>query len=349
MPYKTLSADDLRNIRQVVFLCWGHIGDVFIRIATIEALKRHLPATRITAVVDPAARDVLQNHPDIDAVFVYSRAKKPLWRYLVNTFNNVRALRARHFDLCVNLYSGGSSPTISRLIGARWRLGFNHTRALRKANNLQVDHPSLCRNWTCAFGTVLQPLGIAPEAIRQGTSFYPSDAAKEQAGQYFEKDPKDYFIVNLGARVSEKRWPVTSFVELSATLYRRHGLYPMVIANPGMESLAAEFAEGFANTGHFVRLPLLGLDALAAVMQRCRFAVTGDTSIMHLSYALKLPTLGLFTYTRPELVTPADCVHQDCFMPDKNNINECGLPSGQRDMPVEYVFEQAERLLVKLQ
>ena len=63
----------LGDVRTICVLCWGLIGDVLVRVATIEALKRRFPRARLTVVVDPPAREVLANHPDCDEVFVFAR------------------------------------------------------------------------------------------------------------------------------------------------------------------------------------------------------------------------------------------------------------------------------------
>jgi ADP-heptose:LPS heptosyltransferase len=335
---------DSSSINTACFLMWGLIGDVFVRVAILEAFKQAYPHSRITAIVDPQSKVVLENHPDVTEVYVLSRKKKPRFRYLIDMLRGVRYLRGQRFDLSVNLYSGGSSPLLTRLIHARVRLGFDHTAALRKANNLLVKHPSLCKHWTKQLGTILGPLGIPGSAVRQGTSFYCDQAALAFAEKWFAKDTNQYLVINLGARIAEKRWSLSRFVQLAASIYQKYQLCPLVLTNPGMEELAAEFCQQFAAYGHFRQLPLLPLNQVAAVMRLTQFVITGDTSIMHLSFGLKLPTLILFTYTRPEIVAPIDCLHQDCFVANPSNLDECGNPLGSADIPLSMAQAKFDEL-----
>lgn len=335
---------DLDGIRSICVLCWGLIGDVLVRVATLEALKCRFPQARLTAVVDAPAREVLAHHPDCDEVFVFPRRKRPVWRYLAGTAANVLALRRRRFDLSVNLYSGGSSPCITRLINARLRLGFDHTPALRRANNLLAPHPSLCDNWYKAFGAVLLPLGVDPGRIRRGTSFYCTEAARERAVRLLMPHPRPLAGFNLGAGVPEKRWPVERFAALAGHA-RRRGFTPLVFTNPGMEDLAEAFERRCAADGAVVRLPRLTLDEVGAVMEHCACIVTGDTSLMHLAFGLKRPTLVLFTHTRPECVTPEDCVHVVCFVEDPRHRDECGRPLGTREIPLELAAARFDQLV----
>ena len=332
------------DIHKVCFLFWGLIGDVFIRVAILEAFKKFYPNTQITVVVDPPAKSVLVNHPDVDEVYVFSRKKKPRAEYLLRSLRNIAYLRRRKFDLFVNLYSGGSSPMVTRMVNARIRLGFDHTAILRKVNNLLVKHPSLCLHWTTQFASILEPLGIAKTDVRRGTSYYCDQDSLDFAKKLFENDENRYVIVNLGARVLEKRWEISRYVELCAAIYHKYGLSPLVITNPGMEDLAIEFSDRYQTHGHFRQLPLLPLNQVAAVMRHAEFVITGDTSIMHLAFGLKLPTLVLFTYTRPEIVEPADCLHEDCFVANPANKDECGNAMGSKDIPVSLAIKKFDDL-----
>lgn len=340
---------DLDRVHSVCILCWGLIGDVLVRVPTIEALKRRYPNARFTVVVDPASRGALVNHPDCDEIFDFSRRKRPVWSYLRGTVSNVLALRRRRFDMSVNLYSGGTSPRVTRLVNARIRLGFDHTAALRRANNVHAKHPSLCDNWYKAFGTVLTPLGVAPDSIRAGTSFHCGTAADQYAQELLGGRGDSVVAFNLGAGSADKRWSVHNYAALARHVWRRHHLTPLVFTNPGMEALAQEFFRACGTEAPVIHVPPASLDQVGAVMQRSVCVVTGDTSLMHVAFGLKRPTLVLFTHTRPELVAPEDCVNVTCFVEDPANIDVvCGRPFGTRDIPVEIVAARFDELMTKV-
>lgn len=341
---KTGEAIAKSEIRSACFLYWGLIGDVFVRVAILEAFRQAYPQTRITVVVDSQGKLVLEHHPDVAEVYVLSRDKKSKLRYLRNMLRGVWYLRKQHFDLNINLYSGGSSPLLTRLFNARIRLGFDHTEALRKANNLLVRHPSLCKHWTKQLAVILEPLGIPAAAVRQGTSYYCDQAALAFAEKLFANDDHEYVVINLGARIAEKRWALSRYVDLAAHIYEKYKLPPLILTNPGMEELAAAFCRLYAQKGYYRVLPLLPLNQVAAAMQHAKFVVTGDTSIMHLAFGLKLPTLVLFTYTRPEIVAPSDCLHQDCFVENPAVHDECGNPMGSPDIPLAMALEKFDML-----
>ena len=339
---------DDSSINKICILAWGLIGDVLVRVSVMEALRQRFPHAIIDVVVDPASRGAVAHHPDLNQIIPFSRNKSPLWRYLFDACKNILALRRRHYDLCINLYCGGSSPLISRLIGARYRLSYNHTRALRWANNLQVDTPSFCSNWTKALGKMLAPLGIPLERVRQGTSFYCSAAADAFAEQLLSKYQGPFLGLNLGARVENKRWPIESYVELMQKVCEKYDYRILLFTNPGMTHLADEFEHRFKSAERLIRLPLCSLDEVGAIMKHCAIMVTGDTSLMHMAFGLKRPTLVLFTQTRPEIVEPEDCLHEDCFIADPSHHDPCGNPLGSRDIPVASAFEKFDMLASRI-
>ncbi len=343
-----IDPDELQDINRICVFCWGLLGDVLLRIPVIEALAKRFPDAQLTIVVDPSAVTVIENHPACDEVLPFSRDKRRIVHYAVNFFRNIICLRNRKFDISVNLYSGGSSPRVTRLVAARIRLGFDHTRALRRANNLLVKTPSFCGHWTKALGITLEPLGICADEIRRGSSFFCSDMAEQFAIDFFAGMGKNYLAINLGARVPEKRWPVEKFAKLATKISDRYKLRPLIFTNPGMEELVDDFMMKYAGTMPCKQVPVISLDKVAALMEHVSVLITGDTSLMHLAFGVKCPNLVLFTHTRPEVVEPEDCLHMPCFIENKESLDECGLPYGTADISIEYALKKFDMLHKKL-
>lgn len=340
-----INETELQNVEKICVLCWGLLGDVFFRIPVIEGLKKRFPHARITVVVDPSSQVVLENHPDVGDIYCFSRNKKPLRAYLGNMIRSILLLRRRHFDMSVNLYSGGSSPTITRLIDARIRLGFDHTKALRKANNVLARHPHFCQHWTRSLAQVLEPLDINPETIRLGTSYYCKPDRPAEVIKRLNLTEKKYIVYNLGAGGKGKLWPVSHFVELAHRVHRQLGYTPVIIKNPGLEYLAEQFFDLYPLKDEMVKLSIMPFSEVAAIISKSLCIVTGDTSIMHLAFGLKVPSLVLFTWTRPEYVAPEDCKFIPIFKEDNHQLDSCGRPSGCADISVDDAYDGIENLI----
>jgi ADP-heptose:LPS heptosyltransferase len=266
-PYEIVAAERLDRASTILVLCRGLIGDVFIRVPLLEALRKRFPQAYNAVVVDPVAVAVavLEKRPDCDEVISFGRSKKQRWRYLKETAARLVELGRLRFDPCLNLCIGGSSNRFSRFIAADIRVCFDRAAALRRANNVWVPCPSFAGNWTRALGTMLGPLGIAENQIRRGTSFHCSEAAIEFAAEFVRDRPGPLVAFNLGAGDSGKRWPVENFAALAHEIRDRHGLAPLVFTNPGMEALATAFGRLYGESA--VVAPLLPLERFAALVE----------------------------------------------------------------------------------
>lgn len=305
---------EINTIHNVCLIFMGLKGDLFVRIPALEAVKRKLPNANISVLVDKNNYDVLINHPDVDEVITIDRNKSSKYRYYKNTLNTILTLRRQKFDLVINFYSGGSSNLIVRAMNSRYRIGFNHTAASRRANNILVDFAhSPDDHWIIYLSHLLVPLGIDPSSVRKGSSFFLDEDGKTFAEKKLaDYDEEKLVVFNLGTGSKYRRWPISSFVSLSIELNALYGIIPVVFTNPGMEQLTEDFIREIDNRVPVVHLPLTPFSREAAIMDRCYAVITGDTSLMHLSIALKKPTLCLFLETIPENVHPEDCVYIVC-------------------------------------
>ncbi len=337
---------ELAQIKTICVLCWGLIGDVLIRVSLLEALKERFPESKLTVVVDPPGVVALKNHPDVDELVLFSRKKRPFLKYIYTVISKIRYLRRKKFDLSINLYSGGASPRIIRLINAKNRLGFNHTKALRKSNNWQVDHPDLCTNWTIEIGTVLLPLGI--HTVRRGTSFYCNEQELSFADNWLSEIPKKHYVINLAAGVESKIWATHKFVSLAEMIQQKYNYYPIILSNPGQTHLVEQFRSIAADETMYSVLPITSFGNVAAIIKKSDFIITGDTSIMHMAFGLKCPTLGIFTQTRPEIVDPEDSIHIACFK-EGRELDSCGQKMGTQELSADYCFSQFEKLITVLE
>ena len=91
---------DLKKDEAHHILVWmpNWIGDVVFSLPTIQALRTQFPQSRITAVVQPPANEILSHHPDIDSVIKSPFNKKDgLWAQM----RFARSLRKYRFDVAV--------------------------------------------------------------------------------------------------------------------------------------------------------------------------------------------------------------------------------------------------------
>jgi heptosyltransferase-2 len=146
-----------------------------------------------------------------------------------------------------------------------------------------------------------------------------------------------------------RRWPIERYAELAQRLVADGR--QVVLAGSSSD---AWVREAFAGTSVVDLVGRTDLVQLCGVMQRSDLVVTHDSGPMHLALLARVPLVALFGPTVPyEKIIPGDDVAvlwggddlacRPCY--DGNGYADCPLNVCLRELTVEHVFRQAQRLL----
>ena len=164
----------------------------------------------------------------------------------------------------------------------------------------------------------------------------------------FQKNGKPLVILHPGAKDRFKQWPPRQFIAVGKRLQEEKGCEIVVTGSPS-ERLLVDAVASALSGAH--ALTDLSLDELASLLKGADLMICNDTGPMHLAFAMKTPTLALFTPTDPTLCGPyfvpgnliqkrptcRPCVYKKCQDPF------CLLQIG-----VEEVYDAAINLLPRL-
>jgi ADP-heptose:LPS heptosyltransferase len=324
---------DPEKIKRICVFSWGRLGDVFIRIPIIEALKDKYPDSDITVVTDPGSARAISPACTRYSSYPFRRISKFDLKTIASNIYNIYSLRKQKFDLSIDLYGGGSSPVICRLVNARVRLAFDHRPKLRAANNLLAPYPTRSGQWSQTIGSMLSPLGINAHDISTDTTYYCETTSRNEIASYFTNEKTKYIGINLGASTMDKAWPVENYVRLLNSISGKIDITPVVFFNPGQ----AEISEQFISLTDIPCISLNGLDFEheAAALEQCDILLTADTALMHLATGVKTPVFAFFLQTRPEYVQPALNPFFACMVEDINGKPVNGLLPVISNIPVK--------------
>lgn len=88
----------------------GRLGDVFISIPVLEALKDTYPDSNITVVTDPGSARAISPACTRYTPFPSKRISGFNLKMIAFNLYNIYTLRKRKLDLSDDFYGGGSSP-----------------------------------------------------------------------------------------------------------------------------------------------------------------------------------------------------------------------------------------------
>jgi lipopolysaccharide heptosyltransferase I len=276
------------------------IGDVVHALPVAAALKRARPDTRITWIAEAREATLLAGHPDVDDVFVADtrgwRRRRPRLAALREVVTAARALRARAFDVVLDLQGLMKSGLLTAFTRAPRRIGFAAGFQRERANalftNERVRPPASARHVVEQYLALVAPLGIADPAVE---FHVPSDADADAridgllAGAGIKPGHR-LVVISPGAGRPEKAWPVAGFRELARRLTDEAGARLVIVWGPGEEADARAIAGAVGTKA----APPTSLRDLTALARRAQLVIAADTGPLHIAAAVGARCLGLY-------------------------------------------------------
>jgi heptosyltransferase III len=254
----------------------------------------------------------------------------------------ISVLRARRFDLVLDLTGSSRSRWICALAGARRRAGWGrrwlyaHGTPDRRRGEASLPHE---------IGRLVEALGVPPRLDPPPLAAPPMPPALlALAGT--QRRP---VVLHPGASNPIRLWPGGRFGELAQRLRGRgHGV--LLIGGP--EEGAATRALAASASPPLPLFEPRGLGELMAALAAARLFIGLDSGPMHLAAALGVPTLALFGPNLPARSAPASGplhfieVELPC-RPCRQILSECVLPgeSCMHRITPEAVYARADALL----
>ncbi|MCU0513756.1 MAG: glycosyltransferase family 9 protein [Anaerolineae bacterium] len=284
------------------------IGDVVLATATLHALRQGFPAAHITWAVGAWSRQVIEDHPALDAILDTGPAALPVqtpagfWRF-------VRQVRAGQFDVLVSLVRSPRMSAAALLTGVPVRAGpdsggrgFGYT--LRQPLNPRtVQHEALI------YLSIAQRLGIPVAGLYAGV---PVTAAARTTISHFiaQHDITGPYLVlhpgggsNPGMTMDSKRYPPAQMAALANALVDDTGARVILVGansdQPLIEAVRVALRDKPVVAGG-----VLSLAELAALAAGARLYIGNDTGLTHLAAASGARTVMIFGPSDPRRYAP---------------------------------------------
>ena len=286
--------------RKVLILQTGFLGDTVLTLPLLSEIKIRFPAAKLVLLCGPLARELVQDHPDIDEIIVddkkgADRGWRGLWRKSM-------ALKKMEFSLALTPHKSLRSALMLYFAGIPLRVGFCqsagwfllHRRVPRPAQRHDVE-----RNLS-----LLRAFGIEPEQCHRSLRL-PAAPASEAAVAALLRSlgidlEKPLIGVNPGSVWATKRWSAEGFARAIQMIKERYPCAVLLLGGPEDAPVAARIEE--LCRGAAVNLAgKIALREMPALLRRCRLLLTNDSAPMHMGVACGVPIVAIFCATTPAL------------------------------------------------
>lgn len=292
--------------RLIVVQTWG-IGDMIMTTPMLSALRRRLPLAEITLIAGAQrVSEVVSvgNRGLCDHVYSIGTGRKRLPR-LARILLQLRGRRPDAAFLAVGANSG-IAYGLRFITGVPIVCGSSPSRERSGLTHWVPDDLTRHRVWSN--DAILRAL--LPDVESPGsTSFYISPTARKIANKHWEEwgfDGCPVVAFHPGSHPRDgldKRFPVESCrVVINRLVSTRPDVHVVVLIGPDELELLPEFVK---ITHPRVRIVTgLSLTVIAAILERTKALVAGDSGLGHIGAAVGTSVLTLFGPTRPERIGP---------------------------------------------
>jgi len=289
-----MEALGLDEVRTVVLLWLGRLGDVLITTPVIASIRRRFPGARITFVTGEHGKGAAGLLKDIDETLLLRRFHHPLENLLLAS----RLMRSET-DLLIDLNSAPSraAAALLRLARAKITLGFAKDWG-DSAMTHRLEAPSVTEHMLDRYARMAASLG-ADYDPRTRVNVSPEDKKLADAALSGLSGKGGLVAVHPGNfKKYDNRWPSRNFVGLLDRLEGREDIRPFLLAGPGEKERVQAIAARLRRP-----VPVLGplpLGVTAALLSRLRLFAGNATGTAHLAAAVGTPTfllLGRYTNT----------------------------------------------------
>lgn len=304
-----------------------YLGDVLLFSPVVRALREAYPRATITALVNAGTEAMLEGNPHVDRILTVSRS-------LSTQLSLVRALRGVRPDLAIDLTDGDRSALLTRLSGARRRMGFNDEGRWRGRLYTEVVRADSKRLHAVDYH--LEPLRRLGIPIRSRTpELFLSESEDVAAADWLRTNGVDegqpFVVIHPGARFWFKQWPLDRVAMLADRIQHAERL-PVILLGGPKEAADLAVIRAAMRTPCRTTEGRLPIRLVAAIMRRATLFVGNDNGPMHIAAAVGTPVVALFGSSDPRVWGPwgpqhrvlykavpcSPCPHTGCDQGEQN-------------------------------
>jgi ADP-heptose:LPS heptosyltransferase len=266
------------------------VGNLVTLQSLIDAVLQKLPGVRLGLLASTRSAQVARALQGIDRLFVLDKRwffTRPFsWRRLI------RQIRQAAYQVAIDASAwpefSFTHAALTYYSGAPIRIGTD--RGTNPGFHSHLVNPGSADEYELKQRMrLLEPLGIRTEPPVVRTSLGEGQAEKWTRWLDGSGLPRPRIGIWPGARKHHTRWPASFFSRLAERLAGGR----VVLWGPGEEKLRDELTAGGSES--VTVAPPTDLADLAGLLRGLDLVICNDTGPMHLSVAVKTPTVCLFT------------------------------------------------------
>ncbi|MBM4175743.1 MAG: lipopolysaccharide heptosyltransferase II [Ignavibacteria bacterium] len=338
----------IKKQTKILILQTAFLGDVLLTLPLIHHLRKIFSDSEIDLIVRPDAAEVSEISCDLNRVIIFDKKKNGLR----NTFNLIKAIRKKKYDLLISPHRSYRSSLISFFSGIPKRIGFDtasfsilYSDKVKYQKNVHEVERNI--SLISEFRKVQeweQLIPIKPSAAELHKKLISWNNSKQQ-------------IVCI-APFSEwytKRYPQDYFIKLIELLIKSE-IKVLIIGGKKDLSDSNKIVESISSSECVLNLTgQLSIRESIDVIGKCNLLISNDSAPTHMAMFTTCPVLTIYGSTIPGFGFYPYRSFDSVIQIDELYCKPCGIhgfitcPENHfrcmRELKPELVFEQVKKML----
>jgi heptosyltransferase-2/heptosyltransferase-3 len=298
-----------RPRRRVLVVRPDHLGDLLFLTPALRRLRTGLPDAEIVVLVGPWGVPVLERNPNLDRLIVWDfpwfdrRPRRSLLGPYASLARLATRLRAERFDLALQFRADFWWGALAvRLANIPEHVGFD-APVLRDllTDALPLRHGVHAARENLRLAEFISGAGNGAEPLE----FPVNDDDRRRADELLgaPRSSRPLVALQVGAGAPVKVWPLDRLAAVGRALRDELGAELAVVGGPGEVAPVQEVVSA-VGAGAIALAGKTTIGELAAVLERCDLALGPDSGPLHLSVAVRTPTVHLYGPADPTRFGP---------------------------------------------
>ncbi len=279
--------------KNICLLRLSAIGDTCHVLPLLRTLQHAWPQARYTWIIGKVEAKLMRLLPDVEFIIVDKRAGLAGFRAVA------RELRAKSFDLLLDLQLALRASAIAMLVRAPVKLGFDRARA-RELQWLVTNKKIAARHREHVLDSFLgfaDALGLSDHQLRWDLPL-PGDALA-YARQLIDEGQRTLVISPCSSHAL-RNWSSERYAAVARYAVQRHALQVILAGGPSeLEQRVGAAIELAAAVSLTNTIGKDSLPQLLALLARCTALLAPDSGPTHMATMVGTPVLGLYAATNP--------------------------------------------------
>jgi ADP-heptose:LPS heptosyltransferase len=278
---------DFSNMRKILIIRLGKIGDIVVTSFVFEIIKTKYPYIDIYLLTSKSNRAVIEFNPRLKKKFYSKNNVTLIWNLLKLKFYN--------FDLILDFNDNQSttSSLIFRFLNAEFKAAYNFNKYKNiidiKINPLEKNESHIIERMS----NFLLQMGIPIDQNQVKPYFYLNPSVFTEIIN--EKGPNEIMVtINLSAGAKIRYWEKEKWIELLKLILKEHPSFKLLILSISKDKLLREEIISNIPQVQSPKIKELSIQQYAGYIKMSDILITPDTSAVHIASALEIPTVAIY-------------------------------------------------------